>query len=458
MDLDKVKTIVIVIMENRSFDHMLGQLGLDPAYQGRIEGIKPQEEWLDQVANPYGDHLSFKPFHFLDPFSKLDADPPHGRDEIKNQMGPPAGDVFPMKGFVQNYATAPGAASLTPDKPPPVMGYYGKDEAPVTDFLARNFAVCDRWFAALPASTHPNRFMAMSGVTPIDGTLIPLPHRPLVYDWLGERGVRWRVYHETIPFFAMMRQWIPAVLAGDRFRPLEQLRYDIENDPPEELPQVIFVEPAYGDGPHLGESTDDHAPSAIKGGQKFLLEVYRDLTEDPDLWAGTVLIVTYDEHGGFFDHVSPPRQITAPPPGAQWTESTNFETLGVRVPALVVSPLVEPGSVCHEIFDHTSILKFLGEKFGGGQGYSAEVDARGTVSVQRALRDDLPQRDMPIIPSLDDYLQREQEAAGQVRGQPPQTEMQRAFKQALDDIREQPGPKPQQIADLLDAFPPGGAV
>ena len=114
----------------------------------------------------------------------------------------------------------------------------------------------------------------------------------------------------------MMLRWIPDILREEHFRPLARLYDDVENEPPGEFPQVIFVEPAYTDAPHIGVACDDHAPSAIKGGQEFLLEVYRALTRVPDVWKGAVMVVTYDEHGGFFDHVSPPALRTEPPPGA----------------------------------------------------------------------------------------------------------------------------------------------
>src|SRR4029077_797287 len=109
-----------------------------------------------------------------------------------------------MDGFVTNYAAAKGANSLTAPNPPPVMGYFTSAEAPVTSFFAEQYAVCERWHSSLPAGTQPNRLMAMSGYSLIDRNQVPLPQQDLVYDWLSRRGVRWRVYHESMPFFAMM--------------------------------------------------------------------------------------------------------------------------------------------------------------------------------------------------------------------------------------------------------------
>jgi len=111
-------------------------------------------------------------------------------------------------------------------------------------------------------------------------------------------------------------------------------------------------------------------------GEDFIRTVYLYLTSNLQLWKETALIITYDEHGGFFDHVPPPAVPTAPPKEAKWKTTTSFTTLGVRVPALVVSPYVKAGTVCHETFDHTSILQLLADRFAPGKGFSPEVNQR----------------------------------------------------------------------------------
>jgi phospholipase C len=267
----------------------------------------------------------------------------------------------------------------------------------------------------------------------------------------SDHGIKWRVYHEELPFYAMMLKWVPRLFDEDHFRPLEQLSLDMANEPPDDFPSVIFVEPAYTDAPHLGAASDDHAPSAVKGGQAFLQEVYRDVTSDPDKWSGTVLIVTYDEHGGFFDHISPPALRTDPPEGVSYPP---FETLGVRVPAFVISPFVKQGSVFNGRLDHTSILKFIGQKFDKGRHYSPEVDTRQVGSVIDAL--DLPEggRDAPVIDTLQGYLAKEAQPAGFTPGSSPDSTLQSAFQRALDEVRVTPGQPSDKIAQLLATFPP----
>ncbi len=448
IDLNSVRTIVIVMMENRSFDNLLGYLSL-PSSNWNVEGLGRIADWEDKFSSLYQGN-KFPPFLLTDPYDAIDADPPHERDPIATQMGAPANGVFPMNGFVTNYANALGAKPIGPGSQSPVMGYFSADQAPVTQFLAENFAICDHWFSALPAGTQPNRLMAMSGLTMIDVNQVPLPDQELVYDWLTSKGVRWRVYHQGMPFFAMMTRWLPDILKEQHFRPFAQFFDDVQNEPTGELPQVIFLEPTYTDAPHIGIGYDDHAPSAIRGGQEFLLECYRGLTRVPDVWKNAVMILTYDEHGGFFDHVSPPAWRTDPPAGALW--SRPFETLGVRVPGFVISPFVTAREVYPGILDHTSILKFLGQKFGNGS-YSALVDARPVGSVADVLNAPNAQRAAPAVPSLVPYLSRQPAHAGYLPGRQPETRIQQAFRDSLNNIRNHPDRKPGQYDDLLQAFP-----
>jgi len=448
-DLSLIKTVVVVMMENRSFDHLLGYLSLDPQNWQHVEGLSSDAAWQDKVASVYAGS-KYKPFLLTDPYDLMKADPPHERDQIATQMGTAVAGVYPMNGFVTNYATAPGAGEVTPDSQPPVMGYFTPDRVPVTDFFAQNFAICDHWFSSLPAGTQANRLMAMSGYTNIEVNQFPLPKQELVYDWLTKKGVSWRVYHQGLPFFAMMTDWIGDILLGDRFRPLEQLYNDIENQPPGELPQVIFIEPTYTDAPHIGPASDDHAPSAVKGGQEFLLEAYRAISRVPDVWNQLAMIVTYDEHGGFFDHVSPPALRTDPPPGAGYTRG--FDTLGVRVPGFVISPFVRPTTVFNGVLDHTSILKFLGEKFGNGS-YSDLVNNRAVGSVS-AVFNQPAARPAPAIPSLVQYLARDPAEGGYIPGTAPSAPIPKSFQIALDKIRRSPDDGKAKFADLLTAFPP----
>jgi phospholipase C len=396
MPLDAVKTIVVLMQENRSFDHMLGYLSLPPWNRSNVDGLKIDPASLIGYTNT-SNGQGYLPYRLPSPGATLPDDPIHDRGHIATQMGAPVGGVFPMNGFVNSCPTIDPQSNM-----PMVMGYFNAEDLPTTHFFAENFAICDKWFSSIPASTQPNRLMSMAGYTTIDNNKDIIPSQKLVYDWLEDHKVRWRVYHDSIPFFALMPEWYPWILLDHDFRDFSRLFEDIQNEGDETFPQVIFIEPRFTDAPHIETPNDDHAPSAITPGQDFMAKVYSALTSNTERWAGMVFVVTYDEHGGFFDHASPPAMPTNPPAGAAYAP---FTTLGCRVPGFVISPLVEKSSVYSGCLDHTSILKFIADKFSGGTGYSPEVDGRPVGSLSDVLAaltpNGGPRTDVPVLASVD---------------------------------------------------------
>ena len=450
-NLSPIKNIVVVMMENRSFDHLLGYLSLPPYNKPGVDGQSTDPAWLARYTN--NDRgLAVQPFLSDNPYTLPDEfDPPHERPNIAAQLGPFANNAFPMNCFV---SAIPDTVSNDPAVRRLVMSYFEAEQVPITQFFASNFAICNRWFSSLPAGTQANRLMSMSGFTEIQVNQTPLPKQDLVYDWLTARGISWRVYHEGIPFFALMLKWIvPILFDEEHFRSFDKLEDDLAGTPPNELPQVIFVEPAYQDAPHLDFATDDHAPSGVSNGQEFLMRVYNAVTTSPSFWRGAVMIVDYDEHGGYFDHVSPPPIPTEPPqPGLY----PRFETLGVRVPAYVISPFVQPGLVSQALLDHTSVLKFLGEKFDPAGSYSAVVDSRPVESVSALLNFDNPVLDPPSVPALDAYLA-QRPAAAPLTVPAPNTALQKAFSDAVANMRQQgAGPNHPKFGSLLKQMDAAG--
>lgn len=446
-DLNDIKTVVLVLMENRSFDHMLGYLSLPPLNRTEVDGQSQDPAWLAQFANPDSGQL-FQAFHNNDPYYLPPSfDPPHQRVNVSNHLGALANGRYAMNGFA---GAIPQSVSTNPDHRRLVMGYFGAAEVPMSDFLARNFTICDRWFCAVPSGTQPNRLMAMSGSSAIESNATPLPDQPLVYDWLDEHQISWRVYHQGIPFFTMMLRWVERILTGDNFRPFDRLKSDLESTPPGQLPQVIFVEPTYGDAPHLGHSTDDHAPSGISNGQEFLMQVYNAVTSSLSFWKRSLTVICYDEHGGFFDHVSPPLLQTGPPTGVNYPE---FGSLGPRIPAFVVSPFVKAGGCVHNVFDHTSVLKLLGSRFGNGS-YSPEVDARPVENLSAALSFDAPLTNPAPGPAMNDYLALQPKSNPYVATVPvPDTELQQAFREGTSEMKRQNGDNHPTFGPLLQQVP-----
>jgi phospholipase C len=398
--LDLFDTIVVVLMENRSFDHMLGYLNLSGAGRISLEGLQADPVWLQQHADS-----GIAPFEFAQ--QEID-DPPHEQATIALQIGRPStpGGPCPMDGFVESYRKR----QPTPTDERLVMGYYTAPWVPTFDFFAHHFTVCDHWFASLPTGTQANRLMAMGGETTIiDNAGLFLPDQPLVYDWLSDKGVSWCAYQggSYLPFFALMPKWqneIAVSLAHDllvphahpRFRRFSNFAADWTTE--QNMPSVIFIEPEYTDGPHT-VANDDHPPTGVTQGQAFLAEIYSALIANPARWARTVLIITYDEHGGFYDHVPP---LDIPTPLAGHGATPVFQTTGVRVPGFVISPLVEPGTVYPGPLDHTSILQFIADKFGGGF-YSVPVYNRQPAlsKLSAALTRATPRTDRVEPPSVE---------------------------------------------------------
>lgn len=369
MAIPGLDTIVFLMMENRSFDHMLGYLSLGPSPMD-VEGLRDDQAWRDSYANlADGVPYKLKPLQAGDPIPK---DPPHGFENVRIQIETPPADagLEQMGGFAAAYKSVHGGAD-----PSIVMGYYKAGELPMYDFFARNFRVCDHWFAALPAGTQPNRLMAMAGYSKVAKNKKPMEKHRLVYDWLEERGAEWRCYHwgDLLPFFTMMvnpwgRRIVRSIASGDgNFRRYRKFRDDWNSPGP--APSVVFLEPQLLDVPLLGKPNDDHPKAPVSRGQKFMSRVYSDLVSNQARWARTLLIVTYDEHGGFFDHVRPRRVTTA-------AGGETFETTGPRVPAFLVSPLVDKGQPFDKPLDHTSFLSLLAEHLGDTEGYSPDVKGR----------------------------------------------------------------------------------
>jgi phospholipase C len=355
-NLEKVDHIVVLMLENRSFDHMLGYLSLEGG-RGDVDGLRAG------FANEHGGRSY--PIHHLDSTAITD-DPDHSASSVDLQIGGGAMDRF-VTSFAQTLATR-GVQHADPGR---VMGYYTAADVPVYDHLAREFTVCDRWFSSVPGATWPNRLYAICGRAA--GSRDDLPHNlPPLYDQpsfvrhLDAHGISWRWYsfeagtlrfadahyalghHDRFAFFSKTSlNWKTRLEA----RIDAHAASFVDDAAAGTLPSLAWIDPNFSNFNPIGfEPNDDHAPADIKDGQELVLAVYHALASGPQ-WDHTLLVVFYDEHGGFFDH--------APPPSAPADDPQMFGRYGVRVPALIVSPWVEPGTVSHTLFDHTSIIKTI---------------------------------------------------------------------------------------------------
>jgi phospholipase C len=360
------------MMENRSFDNVLGYLRHPQiGNRGDVDGI----EDVGNVGyiNLDSKGRAFRPFWMADRPQPTDL--PHDAAGVAQQLAFSAVDNrFLMTGFVEAYESQ---FSARPGNPPP-MGLLRPGDLPTTSVLADRYTVCDRWFSCLPTSTAPNRLMSMCGTSALRETRTFLPEQRTVYDWLHDHGVSWRVYAAGVPFFALMPRVLGRWLLSHQFRRIGDLARDLAAG---DRPQVIFIEPEYYDSPvHFHRPCDNHPPLGMAAGEAFVAQVYQTLAASP-LWDRCVFIATYDEHGGFFDHVAPPPVRYRHPNGVA------FETAGPRTPTIVAGPFARRG-VSHALLDNTSILQLIAERFGSGEAYSPEVADRrrqGIASVSSIL-------------------------------------------------------------------------
>jgi phospholipase C len=343
MAQDFIKHVVVLMLENHSFDQMLGSLNV--VYPD-LDGVDPAK----LRSNPDFPNAAKLIFQSETHLTSIPLDPAHEFDNVNHQIANDCG------GFVRDYAQA--HPECTDAEKGQVMAYYPLDFLPVLHELARNFLVCDKWFSSMPGPTWPNRFFIHSGTCkghvkmPV-GIFDPNWHcydQPTVYDRLNERSIKWNIYHDgEAQSLVMVHQLQYAV----HYRDMDDFYEDAKRDA-EAFPQYSFIEPCYS-----GKSQNDqHPPTDLMKGELLVAKIYNALRMNEPLWNETLLVLLYDEHGGFYDHVVPP--ITIAPDNC--TKEFNFESLGVRVPAILISPWVDPG-VLHTEFDHTSLLKYVSDKW-----------------------------------------------------------------------------------------------
>lgn len=357
---DPIKHVVLLMFENHSFDQMLGALReISP----EVEGIDPKKPGLnrDDTGKEFQQVPTTERQMLLDPHHEVN----HVRDQMADHNG----------GFVLDFARVNPRS--TADERQFIMGYYPVDFLPALHRLAREFTICDHWFSSVPGPTWPNRFFALTGTSngrvnmPEDGehTVDFLgwfqQDQATIFDRLTEQGISWKVYFHDIPqTVCLTHQRWPENAAryspiSDFFKDARGLEYD--------FPAFCLIEPDFNG---FGEN-DDHPPHDVMKAQKLLADVYNAVRSHENLWNSTLLVVFYDEHGGFYDHVEPPAAV--PPDGHH--EEYDFKRLGIRVPALLVSPWVDR-KADHTQFDHTSLLKYLIAKWNLGPLGKRTADAK----------------------------------------------------------------------------------
>jgi phospholipase C len=359
-----IEHIVVLMLENRSFDHMLGYLysenGNVSPRGDAFDGLTGRESCPDATGNPISVYriTPDTPHTYLMP----GADPGEGFAATNAQLfgteTPAPGAKETNQGFVRNYAKAIAAnrakhwyvvPGTTPEM---IMGCYAPETLPVLSALARSYAVCDHWFCSAPTMTMPNRAFACAGTSQghlDDHTKIFTV--PSIFGSMSDHSVPWKIYgYDKSP---LTRLDFPDTTgaASTHFGLFTDFWADAAAGT---LPAYAFLEPSWS-----SNGNSQHPNYDVALGEQLLLDTYRAVHDGP-AWSSTLLIITYDEHGGCYDHVAPPAGAT-PPDHAVGEFGFDLTRFGLRVPTVLVSPLIEAGTVFRVPaggvpLDHTSIL------------------------------------------------------------------------------------------------------
>jgi len=330
--------IVVLMQENHSFDNYFGRL---PAFgHGDVDGLPAG------ASNPDANGTAVPAFH-QDRYCTADTDHSWTGSHLEFNSGKNDGFV------IRN--NPDGARAI---------GYYDQSDLPLYYALAQSFAIGDRYFCSVLGPTFPNRMHLLAGTSfgHIRNDLNPTGFvQPTIFDTLNAHNVSWKVYYNDFSYAGLLFQLTPASRAR-----LVRFANFARDAAAGTLPQVSFVDPAMG---IVSVELDEHPPANIQQGEQFAAQVTEAVLSSPN-WPRTALFITYDEHGGFYDHVPPP--AACPPddiaplldPGDPESDfPAQFDRYGFRVPLMVVSPYARPGFVSHAIYDHTSILRFIETRF-----------------------------------------------------------------------------------------------
>lgn len=317
-DESSLDHIIVVTMENRSYDHLLGWL---PGADGRQAGLS--------YRDPNG---VLRPTHRLTQLHGCGyADPNHSYEGGRQEFN---------AGACDGWLTADGNDLHA-------IGYYTADDQPFLSKAAMSWTVCDRYFTAMMGPTYPNRVISLAGQTDRIANTLVVSTLPTIWDRLAAKNLTGRNYGVvTSSHFWGLKY--SSIING-----ISQFYADAAAGT---LPNVAFVDPDFSDD--FGGSY--HPPDDIRNAEAFLARVYKAVTSSPQ-WKSSLLIITFDEWGGFFDHVVPP---VAPLPAGERAAGNSDGLRGFRVPTILISPFVRRGHVTSKVYDHASVLKMIESRWG----------------------------------------------------------------------------------------------
>ena len=335
-----IEHIIVLMQENRSFDQYYGHL---PGHGQDDVDVAPID-----TSNPDPDGGVALPWHHETAYCVQDTD--HGWSASHEQWNDGA-----MDGFARSNVTAEDPNGHR------AMGFYEEADLPFYYKLISTFATSDRYFCSLLGPTFPNRMYLVAatsfGIVTTDVNVLAPAGVPQLYSALDAAGVTWKAYSASLSSAFLFPDY--AVGHAAHLVGVDQFATDAAAGT---LPQVAFIEASF-EGKADSE-TDEHPPADIQLGQEFVSRHVQTLIHSPQ-WSSSALFITYDEHGGLYDHVPPPAACAPDDTAPRLNpELGGFDRLGFRVPVIVVSPYARRNFVSHEVHSHTSILRFIETKFG----------------------------------------------------------------------------------------------
>lgn len=401
----KIEHFIVLMLENRSYDQMLGSLS-----GPELEGVPPGARLPYQRRDG---STTFLPIVHGAPPDRFAPDPSHNFHAIEAQIyGSGADRTADMTGFARRFLGE--NPRIAPSTLQAYATVYGDGHLPILQGLAKEYGVCTHWFSALPSSTTPNRMFAHAGTSggaTRQGAYYSRIRGKMIFDALGAENVRsWRVYFHDMPHLWLTGDaWVQTF--NEHFYYMHHFERDVRMD---QLATYTFIEPQHV----LPPWSSQHPSGGVSHGEKLIASVYNALASNPAVFARSLLLIVYDEHGGFYDHVVPPghpgwqaqcpgvrHEVLSPDDargaGKGGEQGYDFTTLGPRVPAVVVSPWIEKGSAFgwkasdpakRVTFDHTSILATVGEMTGV---WVASKRARAATSLAAAVNRTSPRTDYP---------------------------------------------------------------
>src|SRR5579863_2255826 len=422
----KIEYIIVLVQENQSFDRKFGYSGIngtDAATGGKTEANGLVRDRVYDQAFPNGQVLPLPATPDADVI--MAHDPGHDFLDVQEQLCGPGNryGTAPLTGtgYVSSYARTAQPRGIPFDDAKRIMAAFNPantDPLPISHRLGREFCLCDNWRASVPGPTWPNRFFfhaATSGgliASPDPTEILSNPTKynrdatgffkfsnGTIYKSFDAAHVSWCVYRFDLPQIASIEGMMVHMLPGGKIKEYAQFKNDIQNGT---LAQYSFIEPDYKTQSNFAGGNSEHAVGDIREGEKLIKNIY-ETVRNSSIWDKTLLVIVYDEHGGYFDHELPPvnDQYATGDDDRYNGDPVHFDfrTLGVRVPALIISPWIPKNLIDHTLYDHTSLLATVEKRWGLRPLTRRDASARAFdgLFLEDQSRQDTPEK-LPDVP------------------------------------------------------------